>query len=265
MLRTAHRPAVIASPLPPTTPPAMDHALRHRFRIACAALFAGAALAACTPATVRLPPELAGDGIAYEVEGHSPRRWQQALRFGPYRTVGMREGADFSWGLPIFGSQFGRASKPWRFTLVALGEAPVEVDCRTQATHLYKRGFSVDISEALAPRMVCGVRQDGGEPLVFELADKGHRYDGAIFPARGGRVVFGVRSLHGYAGSPLDSAEPLGYEIQRGDRTVAAIDTLNAGRVTFSPDTAPRERVLLAAMASALLMFEPEQSPLFAD
>lgn len=236
---------------------------RAALRLLLAALCGSLALSACTPATVRLPAGLPGDSLAYDVSGHSPRRWQQPLRFGPYSTVGMREGMDFSWALPLFGGHFGRASKPYRYTVVALGEAPVDVECRTRATLLLKRGVSIDITETMEPRMACGVRRDGEEPLVFELADKGTRHDGAIFPARGGRPLFSVRSLHRFEGSSLASMEPLGYEILRGGEVVAAIETLNAGRVFMNPDTSPRERVLLAAMGSALLMFNPEQSSVF--
>lgn len=227
------------------------------------ALACGLVLVACAPATVRLPADLPGDSLAYDVSGHSPRRWQQPLRFGPYRTVGMREGMDFSWTLPLFGGHLARASKPYRYTMVTLGEAPVEVECRTRATLLLGRGVSIDITETMEPRMACCVRHDADEPLVFELADKGNRYDGAIFPARGGRPLFSVRSLHRFEGSSLASMEPLGYEILRGGEVVAAIETLNAGRVFMNPDTSPRERVMLAAMSAALLMFDPGQSSVF--
>ncbi|UWX04212.1 hypothetical protein H1235_02475 [Pseudoxanthomonas sp. NC8] len=45
--------------------------------------------------------------MAYEVSGHSPRRSNEPVRFGPYRAVEMRDGGTFSWAVPLPGFAVG--------------------------------------------------------------------------------------------------------------------------------------------------------------
>lgn len=54
------------------------------------------ALSACAPAQVRMPEGFGARAAAYEVSGHSPRRFNQPLRFGTYSAQAMREGSTFA-------------------------------------------------------------------------------------------------------------------------------------------------------------------------
>lgn len=226
-------------------------------------LIASLALTACAPANVRLPAALADQGLAYPVEGHSPRRWNQPLRIGPYRTVALAEGGEFSWNIGFDRTGFGRASRPYRYTMVSLGEAPVEVQCLSRSNSAWRAAarqmLEVDLSVATgAPKLQCGVRRDAREPVWLALVDTGRGFRGDLTADRDGYPLYTIRSLHQFEGSPFTSPEPLGYEILRRGEIVAVVETINAGRVVFAPGTREDERVLLAATSTALLMFDPE-------
>ena len=54
-------------------------------------------LSACAPAQVKLPAGLEPSAIAHAVSGHSPRRFNQPIHFGPYSARRMHEGDTFQW------------------------------------------------------------------------------------------------------------------------------------------------------------------------
>ena len=115
--------------------------------------------------------------------------------------------------------------------------------------------LSVDL-DALrkSPVLACGFRVDGEEVQAFALHRAGHRLEGGT---TGNGAAYRVRSLHRLQGTPLSSGTPAGYEVLEGERVVMVVDRLNAGAVAMDPDLPPDGRVPLAALASALLMFDP--------
>jgi hypothetical protein len=51
-------------------------------------------------------------------------------------------------------------------------------------------------------------------------------------------------------------SHPAGYVLRDGERIVAAVDALNAGRVILDPVLEPEERTALAAVAVVFLLFD---------
>jgi hypothetical protein len=66
-----------------------------------------------------------------------------------------------------------------------------------------------------------------------------------------------IRSVHKFAGSSLPSGEPIGYEISRDGRTIGMVETINRGRVWLDPSLSEEEQGRLAAVATAVLLYEP--------
>jgi hypothetical protein len=66
-----------------------------------------------------------------------------------------------------------------------------------------------------------------------------------------------LRSVHRFQGSSIPSGPPLGYEVTGGDRVVAAVETINQGRVWMDPAVSPRDQERLAVAIMVLLLYDP--------
>ena len=200
-------------------------------------------LTACTTAQIDLP------GDAWTVEGSNPRRWNQPLSFGPYRTASVNEGTTRSWLADLDVMQIGKADQGYHLTL-----GDVAVECHTREIVIGRAGFFVDASLGREPLLVCGY-DGGGARSVLALSRTG-RPEPALrgeLRATGGGAAYEVRSLHRNAGGSIPSSEPFGYEILRDGRRVAAVETVNRGRVWI--DAGAPDRDILAAAAASLLLF----------
>jgi hypothetical protein len=57
-------------------------------------------------------------------------------------------------------------------------------------------------------------------------------------------------------GSRIPSGDPVGYVVSRGGHALAAVETINRGRVWILPGLDSATREALAATAAALLLFD---------
>jgi hypothetical protein len=221
---------------------------------------AATTLAACVPAQVRMPDGFVANADRYEVSGHSPRRFNEPVRFGPYSALEMREGSTFSWDIPVGSVDVGRAARRYAFTLVARDRPPVEVQCRVR-TWTAARGTSaqtleLDLTALAGPMMACGLRfEHAAEVMPLEVSRKGTRLYGSLQSQWG---EYQIRSLHGYEGSSWPAAEATGFEVLHHDTPRMVVDMLNAGRVHLAARPDQEERVYLAAAAAALLLLDQD-------
>ncbi len=221
-------------------------------------LFAAASTSA-REARLHLPEGLHAQAAVYAVSGLSPRRHGEPVRIGPYSALALREGDRFGGEIPLGRPVLRGLDQAWAFTEIALGQAPVQVQCNARARALVRgdadSSLSVDL-DALRkyPVLACGFRVDGEDVQALSLHRSGGRLEGST---TGTGTAYRIRSLHALQGTPLRSGTPAGYEIRRGERVMMVVDRLNAGAVAMDADLPPDERVSLAALASALLMFDP--------
>lgn len=217
------------------------------------------ALAACTPAQVRLPDGFAHHASSYEVSGHSPRRFNEPVRFGPYSAPDMREGSTFSWAIPVGSVDVGRSARRYAFTLFAPDQSPVEVQCRIRewaAARGTRAPLEVDLTALAGPMMSCGLWFDGAARVMpLEMSRKGTRLQGRLLSPWG---EYEVRSVHGYEGSAWPAAEATGFELLHDGTPLMVVDMLNAGRVHMDRRPDEEERAYLAAAAAALLLLDEE-------
>lgn len=218
------------------------------------------ALAGCTPAQLRMPDGFAAGAAAWPVSGHSPRHWNEPVRFGPYSALQLEEGGTFGWALPVGRVDVGRSARRYAFTLVAIGQAPVEAQCRVRNLALGQDGangrvetrIEIDATALEGPMLDCGLVHDGIEPaLPLALVRKGTHLDGRLASPWGD---YEVRSLHGYAGTPIAGYAPTGFEIREAGRPVMVVDLIDGGRVFLDPAVDESQRTYLAAAAAILLL-----------
>lgn len=200
-------------------------------------------LAACATAQIDLPSD------SFTVEGANPRRWNQPLYFGEWRTSTVNEGATRSFLADLDIVQIGKADQGYRMTL---GDTFVE--CHTREVVIGRAGFFVDVNLGREPLLVCGL-DDAGSRSVLALSRTGKIEPALRGELRGvaGGPSLEVRSIQRVSGSAIPSGEPFGYELLSDGRRVAAVETINRGRVWIDPNASNRDT--LAAAAAALLLF----------
>lgn len=225
-----------------------------------AATLAATALSACTPAQVKLPAGFAERAVAHAVSGHSPRRFNQPIHFGPYSARRMHEGDTFHWEAPIGRTGLRSSERPYAFTLTTLGQPPVEVQCASRQSVLSHGDedstLELDLTAFEGPLLACGLRLGDGAPVLpLELAVRRHGYEGRLESPWG---PLAIRSLHGYAGSGFTSMEANGFELLRAGEPWMVVETINAGRVLLDPAADPRQQAFLAAAATALLLLDAD-------
>lgn len=199
---------------------------------------------------MRVDPALAASA-PLEVSGANPRTWNTPIRFGPWATSLAREGGTWDFGYRLLGIDANFAFQPYRLT-VSNGSSPVQAECITRAATLSRNDLSVDPSFGRIPALACGFRGAGEGTLRLRTTATN---------AEEGEIAFGnarwtVRSVRNFEGSSIPSSEPLGYEISRDGRVVAAVETINRGRVWIDPALDENDRARLAAVATALLLKE---------
>ena len=219
------------------------------------------ALAACTPAQLRMPAGFAAsDATTWPVTGHSPRRAGEPVRFGPYSALELRDGATFGWALPVGRVDFGRSERRFAFTLVAIGQPPVEAQCRVRNIALGQDGANgrvetrveLDLTALAGPMLECGLVHDGIAPaLALHLERSGTHLDGHLDSPWG---RYDVRSLHGMQGTRIAAYAPTGFEIVGQGRTPMVVDLIDAGHVFLDPSVPEEQRTYFAAVAAALLL-----------
>ena len=228
---------------------------------AVATLVASSGLvASCTTLQARLPDGFAAHATAYPVTGHSPRRFNEPVRIGPYSALEMSEGSTFSWSIPFGIGDLRRTTKPYAFTLVAAELPPVEVQCLTRASSAGigppDRRLEIDLTTLDGPLMDCGLRMDGMQATLMQMSRKGMGLVGTLGAPWG--AVYDVTSLDHYEGSTWRSGTPTGYRIAAGEATLAVVDVLNAGRLHLDTSIDAEQRAYFASAAAALLLLDPD-------
>lgn len=216
-------------------------------------------------ARMEVPEGLSASAEAWPVAGQNPRTWNRPISFGPYATSSVREGLEFSWSVEVFGVRGGPAKKPYRLVLDGPEGMAWEVECLSRALEVWKDGFSVELTDAFRPRLVCGFQEKGGaQPLRLVLGSDGRKLEGFVQLAGSAgaeRKVLAVRSVHRLEGSRLPLEEPAGYVLEEGGRAVAAVERINRGRVWLDPALEPEARDRAAAVVAALLLYKPDLAP----
>ena len=214
-------------------------------------------LGGCSVATMQVDPSLAARAEPMNVTGNNPRLWNRPLAFGAFRTEQVAEGGEWRWAVPLFGGEAGIAWQNYRLVLTD-GQQRLQATCRTRRVFVERDGLSVDPSLGRLPVLQCALRpEDGGEPWIMTLRrTPSMRFAGTLGP-EGGDAAMQVESKHRAEGAIVDSGEPVGYTIVDGGTVVGAVETINRGRVWIDPSLSERDRMRAAAMAAALLLFDP--------
>jgi hypothetical protein len=242
---------------------------------------AAAVTTGCTAARMAAPRELEAQGAGpLAVERRTGPFEGGHLSFGEHRVRDYARGWSFSWSPSFGGVTFTTEHDPYSFRLTG-GEAggdggEREVQCAGRGGRLSSTregqvgGLPVSRTVELnvqPRRLECGFGAGGpdgaGGALVVE-----HVPGWDLSEPRGrvqGRAWMGGQALTVESTSRLEGGGMLaftGFHLREEGRLVAAVETLNEGRVWLAPDLAPRTRTLAVLTASALLLDPTWQGPL---
>jgi hypothetical protein len=214
-----------------------------------------------------LAPEL---DSAVEMKARGRQGWQinQVIRFGDYSTSKVRRGWTKGYDID-FTVRFRNASQKLSFTQKTPdgSEAEVLAVSRFRSTELdLVRGFlsiPMEYENSFAGTII-----PGGDPKKaweFVLYNPGGSFikdaDCGHAQCAGGEAIYvsGIQKMEGMA-SWMQVAY-FGFEFYRNGKAVAAVSTINNGKVWMMPDLDAETRLVIAAMSSALLLrHDVEQS-----
>jgi hypothetical protein len=222
------------------------------FRILLALL--GVTLSGCQTAQMRVDPVLMAT-TPLQVTGANPRIWNAPIAFGSWSTRRVEEGWLWGFGYRLLGIEARYAQQPYR-VVFGSADAAVQAECMTRAVTLSRNDLSIDPALGRLPLLGCGFRGAGDGTL---------RLHATAASAERGTVEFAgetwtLRSANHFAGSPIRSSEPLGYEIVRGADVIAAVETINDGRVWLRQGLTQIEQSRAAVVAAVLLLYTPAQT-----
>lgn len=200
---------------------------------------------------------------AVEMKAKGRQGWQinQVIRFGEYSTSKTRRGWTKSYAIG-FTLRFRNASQKLSFTQKTPDglEAEVLAVSRFSSMELdMGRGFfsfPIDNRDAFAGTVIPGA--DTGRSWDFVLYNpdgslakdldcgSAHCETGAVIR------IAGVQKIEGMP--RWMQAAYFGYEFYRDGRAIAAVSTVNNGRVWMNPDLDASTRLVIAALSSALLL-----------
>lgn len=217
-------------------------------------------LTSCATAQLQVPASLDAGALALPVTGHSPRHAGEPVRIGPYSALELSDGATFGWRLPIGALDVGGRTRDYAFTLVAIGQPPVEVQCRVADLSVghddvngrVETRTELDLTLLSGPALGCALRYDDrADTSLLQLDRSGTHLDGRLGTPWGEARV---HSLHRLQGAVVDMYAPAGFEIVLAGQPVAVVEVVNAGRVLLAPDLDDGQRSYFAAVSAALLL-----------
>lgn len=214
-------------------------------------LAVGLAAAGCQPAQMRLAPALAGV-TPLAVEGANPRVWNSDIAFGQWRTSQVREGMTWSFGYRLLGIEARYGQQPYQLVLTS-GTTQVQAECISRAMMLSRNSLSVDAAFGKLPALSCGFTGAGEGTLRLHVTALNEETGEIAF----GNERWSIRSVSSFAGSPIRGTEPVGFELFAQGEIIAAVETINAGRVWIAPHLTLQQQARLAASITVLLLYEP--------
>ena len=218
-------------------------------------------LGACTVPHMRVDPALADRSAALPVSGRDGWLIEQELAFGGYRSGPVSRGWTKGYDYPFF-IRFSGAREKLRFAVRADSGLEAMVHCagklREQDLRVFRDYFDVNIgtTDSFAGTVLLdgGLRYDFYVDNLNTQQNLGHRAVEGEATAQGAEAVR-LRPVWQLAsGQRWPGTEAIGIEMLREGRVIGAVETVSAGRVWIDSDLPGEDRLLIASLASALLL-----------
>lgn len=224
--------------------------------IACLIVASGLLLAWTTPA-MKLNARL--EGVApMSVQGRHGWQVKQVISFGEYQTGPVKRGWTKGYDYPFI-IRFAKAREKLEFHTVDGSGRRARLFCAgklsEQDLHKFQQYF--DINLRTRDVFSCTVALGDAQTYDFFVHDLNQNSTSGtvIGNVRGPGLDLDIRPVwHLATGKKSWDTRPLGLEFVDGADAVGAVETINEGRVWLGGDLGEVDRLVLAGLASALLL-----------
>lgn len=217
-------------------------------------------LAACTTPQMRVDPALEASAAAHPVQGRTGWLLNQRLHFGEFSAGPVSRGWTKGYDYPFI-IRFTGAREKLRFPVSDGTGNEAMVHCigklREQDLRIFRDYFDVNINTT--DTFTCALEVNDSATYDFYASNLNVQQNLGYKPMqgslRGGAELVELRSVwHLSSGQRSLATEPLGVEFLRGGEVIGAVETVNEGRVWVRDDLDQESRLVVGAVAAALLL-----------
>jgi len=217
-------------------------------------------LGACSVPAMRVDPDLAAQAQPWPVHGRNGWWIEQQLSFGEYRSGPVSRGWTKGYDYPFI-IRFTGAREKLRFPVRDAAGNEAMVHCigklREQDLRLFTEYFDVNLNTT--DTFTGTVRISEERVYDFFVSNLNTQQNIGYRPLEG-EIRGSAEPVRLRAVWQLDSGQrwldtlPIGVEFLLGGRVVAAVETVNEGRVWIEDGLTGPDRMAVAAVAAALLL-----------
>jgi hypothetical protein len=217
-----------------------------------------APLAACTPAQMQVPADIAAQAEIVQVTNRSRVSGalaNESFTFGPWAIDHVNRKWSSGGTLTIGNWSSGHAVGGYSFVFTGPGGTS-QGQCATEHAKDSKGiGFGFSVESQMA-KIGCSCQGVGANGWVVLDSPEQKGYVGQVQT----RALQGdMRSLHTMVGSNLRNTAPLGYEL-RTQNAAAALDINHPGKAWFSSSLDSATRADTACLFAGLLLYQPPRA-----
>lgn len=216
-------------------------------------------LQACHTPEILVHPELSADPMP--VKGRQGFRIRQVIRFGDYTTDRVRRGWVAGYDVP-FTLRFRGAREKLRFTQFGPGEAKAYVVCASRFREVEFRpvseffGIPLSYQNYFAGDISLGPDQPSWEFVIHNPDGDFLRSEASAGFARTLGRRIDIVAIRGFKGQPawLSELAVTGFEFRIEGEVFGAVSTVNRGTVWIDPTVNEELGVVMASLATGLLL-----------
>lgn len=224
------------------------------WKIACLCLI----LSACSTPEMLVDKKLQEESMAYEVNGRNGWLINQRLSFGEYESGKVNRSWTKGYDFPFI-VRFTGAKEKLSFSLKNAEGVEAEIFClgklREQDLTLFHEYFDINLKAKDAFTGSVVVSENAAFDFYVTNLNQNNWFREAKGWIRGENAKFEIRPVKmlGNNQRSLGMQAP-GFEFVRNNKVVGAVETLNQGRVWLHNDLNEDQKLVLAGVASALLL-----------
>ncbi len=215
-------------------------------------------LMACSTPKIMVDDHLRTDTTLYHVKGRQGWWINQHLSFGEFQSGKINRGWIKGYDFPFI-IRFAGAKEKLNYTLQGQNDLAAEVFClgklREQDLQLFHRYFDVNLKTKDAFTGSVVINESKAFDFFVANLNQNNWFREAKGWIKGEQLNISIEPIKTLEGGKktLDS-QVLGFSFVRDGITLGAVEVLNQGRIWLHNDLSAEEKLLLASVASALLL-----------
>ena len=214
-------------------------------------------LAGCTVPYMQVDPQLSAQAQALPVNGRQGWLIKQQLQFGEFTSGPVKRSWTTGYNIPFI-VRFSGAKEKLGFSLHNSAGGQAELFClgklREYDLPVLNKAFEVNLKTTDV--FTCAIAlADQSFEFYSENLNQNPRFGTITGQVQGPGVDFSIRPVGSLEGGQASwSTTALGYELVHDGRVIAAVETLNNGRVWINPALPESQQLITAGVAAALLL-----------